>query len=109
MAPSSLCIEIRVHITGSSRESPLWVLDGGSGDKKEEDKRPTLVLGLTDVKVKEGRPDIEALLQEEVGTTTGRLFVSGMYLYITWSGDPLIFGVLQYVARKVSCPLFVTH
>lgn len=85
LAPSSLCIEIRVHITGSSilRNLDIGSVESGHyDDKEEEEKRSAFILGLTDVKVTEGRPDIQTLLQEEVGTTTGRIFVGGMSLYI---------------------------
>lgn len=81
LAPSSLCVEIRVNVTGPSRASGQ-ISDGdsvqsSSENSKEKDSCPASVLGLSCVKLAEGRADIKAWLQEEVGSTTGRMFVGG--------------------------------
>jgi len=81
LAPSSLCIEIRISVTGSPSGSLSRFIDSDSGqsggdDDKEEEKSPASVLGLSCVKATEGRPDLKAMLQEEVGTATGRMSVN---------------------------------
>lgn len=81
LAPSSLQVDVRIHITGSAQGSISQSFDDDSDHsvrgKEEKDTHLASVLDLETVKTAEGRPDIRAMLLEEVESTSGRMSVSG--------------------------------
>lgn len=83
LTPQSLSIDIRISVTGSSLETLSQSFDDDSihsgQDQDEKDKQPPSILKFPSVNVTAGRPNIQAMLQEEVDTTTGRMSVSGMF------------------------------
>ncbi|KAH7890610.1 ferric reductase NAD binding domain-containing protein [Phlebopus sp. FC_14] len=101
LAPPSLSISIRINVTGASgtieplprldrcgseKDSDARVPDDGSlseitdseldNGRKSGEKSKDSLLALDFVKVENGRPDLPAMLREEVECTSGRMSVS---------------------------------
>lgn len=89
-APSSLHVEVRIFVTGSSKPSP--VASVAHGDTSESpvshntEKKATEVLSPSnDLPVTLGRPDLLKLLQEEINAASGPVSVDGTFYYL--NGD----------------------
>ncbi|EIW76078.1 iron reductase [Coniophora puteana RWD-64-598 SS2] len=82
LAPPSLSISIRIHVTGSTSQplgpSPDGSLEKVTGDDASErtSKGKSSFLTLSAVRVENGRADINELLNEEVASASGRMSVS---------------------------------
>ncbi|TBU43175.1 ferric reductase NAD binding domain-containing protein [Dichomitus squalens] len=86
LAPSDLEISIRIYVTGRSasnetalRQVKSWNEDDSihsSEGTTVGKSRPPSLLNFPAVQVNQGRPDIPALLHDEVDATTGRISVT---------------------------------
>ncbi|KIJ60858.1 hypothetical protein HYDPIDRAFT_97841 [Hydnomerulius pinastri MD-312] len=94
LAPPSLSVSIRIHVTGApatieplprlygngegsepsddDSRSEIVELEGGKAMEKSKDS----LLAIESVKVENGRPNLPAMLREEVECATGRMSVS---------------------------------
>lgn len=83
LVPTSLTIDIRIHITGSGQQqlSANQSFDDDSvhsrDNEEEKSKRSASIMESPCVQVASGRPDIQAILREEQENTIGCLSVSG--------------------------------
>jgi hypothetical protein len=98
LAPPSLTISICIHVTGASAtvepflhsndsdvdakrvddhfRSGIMVLQNGKAEEKSNGSLPA----IESVKLQNGRPDLPAILRDEVGMATGSMSVSGQSL-----------------------------
>jgi hypothetical protein len=95
LAPPSLTLSIRIFISGSTAASQSdlsgeddFTLSRAAVEKKgitepsvvtQGDTLPSSLSSLGGTEVKQGRADLDALLNEEVNMTSGRMSVSGEY------------------------------
>jgi hypothetical protein len=114
LAPPSLSISIHIHVTGAPTTIQTLPQPSGPNDDAKpvrDDSRSDAVesqdgtdmkisnnslFALESVKLAHGRPDLRAILRDEVKTATGRMSVSGQFLplYAAGYGDTyIIFSV----------------
>lgn len=86
LAPSNVDIAVRIFVTGQSGQilprEGSWNEDesihsSSEGASPVNKTRPSSLLNFPAVQLAQGRPDLSALLREEVETNTGRLSVTG--------------------------------
>lgn len=88
LAPSSLAVSIRIHITCKKAVERDTVYDvgreafdhpdGDTGSTSQEDTQKSDILAFESIKIESGRPDLMTILGEEVQSVgTGKLSVSG--------------------------------
>jgi len=90
LAPSSLTISICIFVTGSPSTADADLPDSVVSSPVEKQGAPEHIVSKRDsspslsslrgVKLEIGRPNLDALLKEEISSASGRLSVSGKYL-----------------------------
>ncbi|KAG1724741.1 ferric reductase NAD binding domain-containing protein, partial [Suillus lakei] len=73
LAPPSLSISIHIHVTGASASIETLSNSHGPNDNA---KRDDSLFAIDSVKLANGRPDLRAILRDEVKAATGRMSVS---------------------------------
>ena len=89
LAPSSLAVSIRIHITCKKTVERNTVHDVGqealdhpdsdTGSVSQEGTQRGDILAFESIKIENGRPDLVKMLGEEVQSATGKLSVSGEF------------------------------
>ena len=88
LAPSDIEISIRIFVTSGNAAPTLAQTQDRSFNEDDSvhsssdgtaigKSRPSSLLNFSAVQVSQGRPDLRALLREEVDANTGRLSVTG--------------------------------
>ncbi|KAH9896468.1 iron reductase [Cubamyces lactineus] len=81
LAPSELEVFIRISVTARNDQNHVLALNDNESVHSSEGtdpskSRPSSLLNLPAVQVAQGRPDLPALLREEVATNAGRMSVT---------------------------------
>jgi len=118
LAPPSLSISIRIHVTGTpAKTDDSYVLDGAAEPNRSEDS----LLAMDSVKLQNGRADLQAILRDEVEMATGRMSVSGqssslhlhikvmLNLYLVCGSQTIVRSVRSALQFPMCSPLSVAN
>lgn len=101
LAPASLKVDVRIFVTGGSITGSFDGESMSSGTESQKKDNISDLLAHSAVTLCEGRPDISTILREEAESTSGRMSVSGEYIFPHAAQRPgADYRVLQCVARR---------